>query len=152
MSVQEIQAPGVRIRPFDAAAITWLAVAAVGTVTGLLERWPAQFGGAGQPDQIASELTTKGTVLSPPLFMLVLMALGYALARLRAGRSIGRSTGLVLTILVGLTGIIGALGEVAAPATPDVPRAVQYLGLVGALLSLAVVATALRALMVARRG
>jgi hypothetical protein len=63
-----------------------------------------------------------------------------------------RTAGMVLAALVGLVGGVGAFGEVVAAATPDVPRDVQYLGLVGVALSLAVVVTAVRALVVARRG
>lgn len=148
MTVHEIEARGVAVRPFELAAGCWLVVAVAGTVVGLLERWPAQFGGAGSPAHVGAELMGKGTALSPPIFMIALMVLALGLARMPAART----AGMVLAALVGLVGVVGAFGEVVAAATPDVPRDVQYLGLVGVALSLAVVVTAVRALVVARRG
>ena len=83
---------------------------------------------------------TKGTVLSPPLFMLLVMvaALALVLAGSRAG---ARALGAGLAIVAGAAGVVGSLGEVAAAATPAVPRADQYSGALGAVLSLAVVVT-----------
>lgn len=132
-------------RPADArnhvtACLVWLAVASACTVIGLAERWPAQFGGAGDPSKIATQWMTKGTVLSPPLFMLLVMvaALALVLAGSRAG---ARALGAGLAIVAGAAGVVGSLGEVAAAATPAVPRAAQYSGALGAVLSLAVVVT-----------
>ena len=36
------------------------------TLVAVVAGWPAQFGGAGNPDSVAAEFLTRGTALSPP--------------------------------------------------------------------------------------
>jgi hypothetical protein len=129
------------VRPHLRTCLIWLAAVSACTVIGLAERWPAaQFGGAGDPSKIATQWMTKGTALSPPLFMLAAMAAAVVLM-LAGSRARARALGACLALMVGVVSVIGTLGEVVAPATPAVPRAVQYGGVFGAAGSLAVVVT-----------
>lgn len=117
---------------------TWLVVASISTVIGVANRWPAQFGGSGQVSEIGTQWMTKGTVLSPPLFLLLAMAGAVALMVFGKGR-VSRSVGAGLAILVGAIGCGGALGEVLAAATPIVPRGAQLSATSGVVISAAVV-------------
>jgi hypothetical protein len=79
-------------------------------VIGVANRWPAQFGGAGQGSDIGTQWLTKGTVLSPPLFLLVAMAVALGLlvaARWHAAKTVGAG----LATLIGAIGFVGALGK-----------------------------------------
>lgn len=123
------------------ACALWLAGAAVETLVGVLARWPAQFGGAGDPARIHTQWLSKGTALSPPAFLLVGMLV--ALAVLVAARRDGTArVGAALAGIVGLIGVVGALGELLATPTPRVPAGAQDAAVIGVLISLAVVVTA----------
>lgn len=137
-------------RRLDLAGAVSLVVAIAGTIVGWMQQWPAQFGGAGVPGQVGSELFGKGTVLSPPLFMVIAMLVGMGLARLRW--SISRRVGHCVAGVIGAISVVGSLGEVVAHATPDVPRPVQWVGLLGVALSLAVVAAVVLDLSRSRAG
>ena len=139
-AIWAVRRPADRRRQLLAACTVWLVIASACTVIGLTERWPAQFGGDGESSKIATQWMTKGTVLSPPLFMLFAMAVAVALV-MAGSRSWVRALGACLAIVAGAVGVVGSLGEVAAAATPAVPRAAQDCGVLGAIVSLAVVAT-----------
>lgn len=115
------------------------AVMVVGVIISIGAGWPAQFGGQGDPDAVASEFLTRGTALAPPLIPLVLFAL-FAFGAQRDDR-----WGTIATIgavLLAVVFVIGSLGEAFASETPDVPRAALLAsGVIGALLSLTVIAT-----------
>jgi hypothetical protein len=113
----------------------------VGAIVSIAAGWPAQFGGEGDPDAVASEFLTRGTALAPPLIPLLLFVLCAFGAR-RDDR-----LGTIATIgavLLAVAFVIGSLGEAFAPETPDVPRAALLAsGVIGALFSLAVIVTGL---------
>lgn len=111
-----------------------------------MERWPSQLGGAGDPAHIGAELFSRGTVLSPPIFMVVAMMV--ALLLVAPGRPpwIGR-VGFVLALIVAAVGVVGAFAEVGSAATPEVPRGAQTCGLIGVALSAWVVVEVVRAWM-----
>jgi hypothetical protein len=109
-------------------------------VIGLAERWPAQFGGAGDPSKIATQWMTRGTAMSPPLFLLAAMAAA-VVVMLAGSQARARALGACLAIVVGVAAVVGSLGEMLAPATPAVPRVVQYGAALGVPGSLAVVVT-----------
>lgn len=132
------------------ACALWLLVAAIETAIAVAERWPAQFGGKGDPAKIATQWISKGTALSPPLFMQVAMVVALLLVTFARRRSLAQS-GSALAGLVGAIGIIGALGELLAMATPAVPRGVHDAAVIGASLSAAVAVTALAALRAPQR-
>jgi hypothetical protein len=113
------------------AVVIWTSGAALALVFG----WPAQFGGPGDPDDVAGDLVIRGTAASPPLFlMLVLVA--FAILVRRPGRW-GTLAAVRICLLAVLTFAV-SLGQASASPTPDVPGAVLVAsGAVGGLLSLA---------------
>lgn len=114
-------------------------VMVVGAIVSIAAGWPAQFGGQGDPEAVASEFLTRGTALAPPLIPLVLFALCAFGAR-RDGRWTMVAT--IGAVLLAVVFVIGSLGEAFASETPDVPRAALLAsGVIGALLSLTVIAT-----------
>lgn len=116
-----------------------LVLMVVGAVVSIAAGWPAQFGGQGDPDDVASEFLSRGTALAPPLVPLLLFAIFVALAR-RGDR--WGTAGVTGTMLLSIVFIIGSLGEAFAGSTPDVPRAALVTsGIVGTLVSAAVLAT-----------
>jgi hypothetical protein len=126
---------------FLAACLVWLLGASIETVVGVLGDWPAQFGGGGDAAKIDTQWITKGTALSPPLFLLLAMLAALAAVRF-ARRALVRWLGLGVAVAVGVIGVVGSLGEMLAAATPDVPLGVQRAGIIGVLVSVAVLAAA----------
>jgi hypothetical protein len=116
-------------------ALAGLLLACVETVVAVIARWPAQFGGAGDPAKITTEWITKGTALSPPLFLLLAMALTVALVGF-GRRGLVVRLGAVVAVLTGAFGVVGTLGELLTPAA-DVPSAVRYASLIGLAFSVA---------------
>jgi hypothetical protein len=93
----------------------------VGTVVSIVAGWPAQIGGPGNPNDVAGEYLSRGTVLSPPLFLMVALIVFILLVPNHRWWGMLGVVGLCLLAVVTL---IGSLGEAFAPTTPDVPRAV----------------------------
>ncbi len=113
-------------------AVLIFVVWVVGTVVAVMAGWPAQFGGPGNPSNVASEFLSRGTALSPPLAPMVALVVFAFLARSRRWWG---TLGVVGLCLLAVVTFVGGMGEAFAPATPDVPRAVLVLsGLLGAVL------------------
>ncbi len=94
--------------------------------------WPAQFGGPGDPDDVAGEFLSRGTVFSPPLALVVALVVFALLASRRGWLG---TFGVVGMCLMAVATLIGSLGEALAPSTPDVPRAALVAsGVVGVVL------------------
>lgn len=111
----------------------------VGTIISIVAGWPAQFGGQGNPDNVAGEFLSRGTVFSPPLALMVALV-AFALLATRRGWS-GALGGVGLCLLAVAT-LIGSLGEAFAPSTPDVPRgALVASGVLGVVLCPALLLT-----------
>jgi len=111
----------------------------IGSVVSIAAGWPAQFGGRGDPNEVASEFLSRGTALAPPLVPLVLFVIFVAVAR-RGDR--WGTAAVIGTMLLSIIFIIGSLGEAFADSTPDVPRAALVIsGVVGTLLPAAVLVT-----------
>jgi len=125
------------VRPHLLTCLIWLAAVSACTVIGLAERWPAQFG---DPSKIATQWMTRGTAMSPPLFLLAAMAAA-VVVMLAGSQARARALGACLAIVVGVAAVVGSLGEMLALATPAVPRVVQYGAVLGVPGSLAVVVT-----------
>jgi len=128
------------VRPHLLTCLIWLAAVSACTVIGLAERWPAQLGGVGDPSKIATQWMTRGTAMSPPLFLLAAMAAA-VVVMLAGSQARARALGACLAIVVGVAAVVGSLGEMLAPATSAVPRVVQYGAVLGVPGSLAVVVT-----------
>ncbi|HEX6686851.1 MAG TPA: hypothetical protein VF062_29060 [Candidatus Limnocylindrales bacterium] len=106
----------------------------VTTALCVLMRWPAQFGGAGDPDNVAGEMWLRGTAIGAPVVLTIVLALA-TLAAWRPGRAGG--VGIVVIVVVSLLIIVGGSGEAFGAPSPDVPTTVLILsGVVNVLLSL----------------
>jgi hypothetical protein len=44
----------------------YLAYFIIGAIVSFAARWPAQFGGVGDPDDVPAEFLTRGTALAAP--------------------------------------------------------------------------------------
>ncbi|MEH1124074.1 hypothetical protein [Micromonospora sp. CPCC 206061] len=105
------------------------------TVICVALRWPAQFGGAGDPDDVAGEMWLRGTAIGAPVVLTIVLALA-TVAASRPGR-IG-SAGTIAIVLISLLIIVGGSGEAFGIPSPDVPTAVLIFSGVGnVVLSLA---------------
>ncbi|MBV9174333.1 MAG: hypothetical protein JOZ81_30090, partial [Chloroflexi bacterium] len=104
-----------------AAYAVWLAGAAIETAIGISAGWPAQFLGKGDPHNISTEWISRGTAISPPLFLFIAVILGGVLA-FAATRGKWRVIGGGLITAVGVIGVAATLGGLLAAPTPDVPR------------------------------
>lgn len=128
----------------------FLVLMVLGGIVSIAAGWPAQFGGGGDPNNVAGEALTRGTAFSPPLVPLLVFAVALA-GSLRHG--VVGVVATVLLILVSVVFIIGGLGEAFAASTQDVPRLVLVLsGLVAVLFGLAVIAAAIARLRGSRQG
>ncbi len=104
----------------------------VGTILSVVAGWPAQFGGPGNPNNIAGEFLSRGTALSPPLSVMVALVVFTFLAMSRRWWG---TLGVVGLCLLAVTTFVGSMGEAFAPSTPEVPRAVLVTsGLLGVVL------------------
>ena len=104
----------------------------VGTILSIVAGWPAQFGGPGNPNNVAGEFLSRGTALSAPLSVMVALVL---LTLLASSRRWWGTIGVVGLCLLAVVTFIGSMGEAFAPATPDVPRAVLVVsGILGIIL------------------
>ena len=111
----------------------------LGTVVCIVAGWPAQFGGPGNPNEVAGEFLGRGTALSPPLSVMVALVV---FALLAPSRRWWGALGAVGLCLLAVATFIGSMGEAFAPSTPDVPRAVLVLsGVLGLVLCSALLAT-----------
>lgn len=138
--------PVLRDRPAQQVrrvALAGVVLLLLGTLVAVLAGWPAQFGGSGDPDAVASEFLSRGTALSPPLVPLALFALAGLLAA-RPGR-LGAGARAVLLVL-SVVFVIGGVGEAAAAgSSPDVPDvALLGSGAVAIALGLAVAVLTVR--------
>lgn len=104
----------------------------VGTILSVVAGWPAQFGGPGNPNNVAGEFLSRGTALSPPLSVMVALVVFTLLA---SSRRWWGTIGVVGLCLLAVATFVGSMGEAFAPSTPDVPRAVLILsGVLGVVL------------------
>jgi len=128
------------------ALVAWI----LGAVVSIAARWPAQFGGRGDPDAVAAEFVTRGTALAPPLFPVMILFVVFLL--LAPSRRWWGTLGVVGLCLLAVLTFVGSLGEALAPSTPDVPRAVLITsGVVGGLLSALLLLSGVAALSDRRR-
>lgn len=54
-------------------SILVLAVWSVGAVVSIVAGWPAQFGGSGDPNNVAGEFVARGTATAPPLVPIMVL-------------------------------------------------------------------------------
>lgn len=109
-------------RKLISVSILFLVVSIVGAIVSIIARWPAQFGGPGSPNNVASEFVYRGTALAAPLFPIMFLFVVFIL--LVPSQRWWGTVGVVGLCLLAVLMFIGALGEAFAPPTPDVPKAV----------------------------
>ena len=90
-------------------AIVLAGMAVGGTLVAIALKLSYQFTGQGDPDEVASDALIKGTAISPPLTLLVLVVV--AILLVRSDRGVSRKVGLIGLALIGLVVTIGSLGE-----------------------------------------
>lgn len=130
------------MKTIERLCAAWLGLTAVETVIAVAAKWPAQLGGKGDPSKIASQWVTKGTALSPPLFLMVAMAIALVLLSV-AGRLAWTRVGAGLAAVVGAIGTVGAAGELFAAHSADVPTGARDAAILGVVVSAAVVGSAI---------
>ncbi|MGH2748047.1 MAG: hypothetical protein ACRDKB_09010 [Actinomycetota bacterium] len=112
----------------------YLAYFIIGAIVSVAARWPAQFGGVGDPDDVAAEFLTRGTALAAPLGPMIVFALMiFLLTRTGVWEKIGTIGVMLLAILF----LIGSLGEAFASGEITTPRSVLIIsGIIGTVMSL----------------
>ncbi len=121
----------------------------VTTALCVVMRWPAQFGGAGDPGNVAAEMWLRGTAIGAPVLLTIVLALA-TLAASRPGRVGG--VGIAVIAVMSLLIIVGGSGEAFGAPSPDVPTTVLILsGVVNVLLSLLTLFAVYRCLRPAER-
>ncbi len=119
-----------------------LVVSIVGAVISIVAGWPAQFGGPGDPDNVASEFVYRGTALAAPLFPIMVLLVVFIL--LVPSQRWWGTVGVVGLCLLAVLMFIGSIGEAFAPHTPDVTRATLVISsVVGVVLSVALLVSGL---------
>jgi hypothetical protein len=120
---------------FTTVPLPTLVLSTVGAVVAIADRLPAEFGGPGDPNNVAGEFLSRGTALSPPLVPMVLQVVFTVLATAR--RRWWGTLGVAGLTLLGLLYLIGGLGEGFWPDRFNLfEKLLQFLGLVSALLML----------------
>jgi hypothetical protein len=138
------------VRPaFDVAAPAAFGLLCVEAVVSILAQWPYQFLGPGSSDRVPQDFALMGTLLAPPLPLLI----AFGVAAFLVGRK--DRVGLIATLLmVPACAVIalGSFGEALAPGSPNVPREVQVGGgILGGILFLALLGAAAWAAQARRR-
>lgn len=108
-------------RRVSIAGLTLFAYGIVAATISIVNRWPAQLGGAGDPSRVAREFLSRGTATAPPLLPLLL--LGVAALVVRSG-SRWRVPATVILFIIGGLHLIGGFGEIASPDPVTTPRPV----------------------------
>src|SRR5687767_15078891 len=103
--IQAMDQPRKRFIQFNVAVVAFHVIT---TVICVAMRWPAQFGGAGDPGNVAGEMWLRGTAIGAPVMLTIVLALA-TLAAARPGR-VG-SAGTMVIVLVSLLIIVGGSGE-----------------------------------------
>jgi hypothetical protein len=113
-------------------------------VISILAHWPYQFTGQGNPDRMLRDFVYFGTLLAPPLPLL--LAFGATAILVRREDRLGAIANAA-TIAICMVMAVGSLGEALAPTSPDVPSVVQLIGGgFGTILFMGLSALALQAL------
>jgi len=94
-------------------------------VVTIVARWPAQFGGPGDPANVTQEFISRGTAAAPPLIPLLLLGGAALLVRHRGRWGIAAA---ILLLLLGVVFVIGGFGEIFAPDPATAPRVVLVVG------------------------
>jgi hypothetical protein len=85
-----------------------LGVMGISTMFAIINKLPYEVGGTGDPNTVAADFITRGTAISPPLFILLVLLL-FAALTLRRGW-VG-TVGVMGIILLGVVAVVAGLQE-----------------------------------------
>ena len=121
--------------------LLFVGVMIVNTGIALAYRWPAMFDAPGNPDTIGTDFILHGTMISPPVHAMVLLAVAAVFALRDGWRGV---LATVLLVALSTLGIIAGGGEPQALPANRIPDfAWQILGAIGRYTPLAIVAIGL---------
>lgn len=124
------------------AALAVFLLACAGAAASIVARWPHQFMGPGDIDRVPHEFLYMGTLLAPPLPLLLLFGASAFLVA-REDRLGFIAVAGMIPMLGAMT--VGSLGEALSAASPDAPRSIQVIGgVAGAAVYCALLAVATR--------
>jgi hypothetical protein len=109
------------LRVSGAAATAFLTAA---TALAVVLRWPGQFAGAVAEEHILTEALVRGTALSPPVPVVLGLAVAVWLGSRRHAVSI---VGCAAVVLLSMLVVVNGLAVAMAPITHGVPRAALVL-------------------------
>ena len=141
-------------RPLITIIMFLLIYSMISTVFAILNKLPYEFGGTGSPDTVAADSLTHGTAISPPITVLILLAV---LAILTSRRGWIGTVAIIGVILLAILFLVAGLGEPIIWRTLQARTfgmfefAVLGLSLVGFILSLCTLIFGYRELIERRR-
>lgn len=112
------------VSQLSSVALWLFAYCAASSVVSIAAGWPAQFGGAGDPSNVAEEFLSRGTATAPPLIPLLLLGATAVLARVQRAPAFTS----VALVVMGALFVIGSVGEIRAPEPVTTPRGVLIAG------------------------
>jgi len=89
-------------------ALFLLGVMVVSTIVAIINKLPYEVGGTGDPNTVAADFITRGTAISPPLLILLVLLL---CAGLTLRRDWIATVGVVGIILIGVLALVAGLQE-----------------------------------------
>jgi hypothetical protein len=126
-------------------AVVVFVFACIGAAVSIVARWPYQFMGEGNPDRVPQEFLSMGTLLAPPLPLLLLF--GASVLLIERNDRLGLVTTAGMIPMLGIM-TVGSLGEALSAASPDVPHSVQVVGgIVGAIAYFALLVAVVKAIL-----
>jgi hypothetical protein len=117
-------------------ALAFGAFTLVATGVGIARRLPYQFGGSGDPDSVAADALLRGTGVSAPLVVVIILLAWVA----------GRRgwIGIVAAVVVALLGIVGIIAGLMEPAQRTLDPLVTPIAVLGIGLAILLVVSAVR--------
>jgi hypothetical protein len=116
-------------------SVSLLAFWILATILGVAQGWPAEFAGLGDPEDVSGEWATRGTLVSPPIFLVAAQA-ALTLVLFLESRLLRGVAGFGLAALGSYFAITG-FGEPLEPELSDPPVALyavlKGVGIAGSL-------------------
>ena len=116
-------------------SVSLLAFWILATILGVAQGWPAEFGGLGDPDDVSGEWVTRGTLISPPIYLVAAQG-ALTLVLFLESRLLRGIAGFGLAALGAYFAIVG-FGEPFDPELSDPPVALyavlKGVGIAGSL-------------------
>lgn len=127
------------------SAVAVFVFACIGAAVSIFAGWPYQFTSQGNPNRVPQEFLYMGTLLAPPLPLLLLFGASALLIERDDRLGLAATVGMIPMLGV-MT--VGSLGEALSAPSPDAPRSVQMVGgVVGAVAYFALLVAAVKAIL-----